>query len=128
MLPASADETQVYSQLLRDHTGILDFEGAQKITVVRADYDSATALDLDFSSPLARITSCLCGGRDEPILAHSTLIRADMFVAERRFGDFTTNDPATWRAMLPSGVATVPGSDGAEPVQIDIPEGGKPAD
>jgi len=133
MLPAGADETQVYSQLLRDHTGIRNLEGAQKITVVRADYNSATALELEFSSPLARIASCVTSEGGEPILAHSTLIRADLFVAERRFGDFTTNDPATWRATLPSGVATGspsdPGSDRAGSGQKDIPEvGANPSD
>ena len=132
MLPAGADETQVYSQLLRDHTGVHDLEGAQKITVVRADYESATALELEFSSPLARIASCVRSKSGEPVLAHSAFIRADMFVAERRFGDVTTNDPSTWRAALPSGLAATDsafefGAAKAESVQKDILEADDPS-
>jgi len=133
MLPAGADETQVYSQLLRDHTGKHNLEGAQKITIVRADYSTATALGLEFSSPLARIASCVASEGGEPILAHSTLIRADLFVAVRRFGDVTTDDPATWRATLPSGMATDspsdPGPDRAGSGQKDTPQlGVSPSD
>jgi hypothetical protein len=35
-------------------------------------------------------------------MAHATVIRSDMFVVERNFGDIVTGDPATWRPKMPS--------------------------
>ena len=44
MLPEGADETQLYSQLSRDHTGLTDLSGYQIITIVRADVATAHLL------------------------------------------------------------------------------------
>lgn len=100
MLPEGADQTRLYSQLLRDHTGLSGLSGDQIITIVRADIATARLLGIALSDPVAHLASRLMDPEGRPIMAHRVLIRSDVFAAERRFGDLATGDPGTWRAHM----------------------------
>lgn len=97
MLPEGADQTRLYSQLLRDHTGLSGLSGDQIITIVRADIEVARLLGIALSDPVAHLASRLIDPQGRPIMAHRVLIRSDVFAAERRFGDLATGDPGSWR-------------------------------
>ncbi len=100
MLPEGADETQVYSQLLRDHTGLTDLSGDQIITIVRADIATAHLLDVTLSEPVAHVVSRLFDPEGRPVMAHIVHIRSDVFAAERQFGNLATGDPGSWRPHM----------------------------
>ena len=97
LLPEGADQTRLYSQLLRDHSGLSGLSGDQIITIVRADIATARLLGIALSDPVAHLASRLMDPEGRPIMAHRVLIRSDGFAAERRFGDLATGDPGTWR-------------------------------
>ena len=88
MLPEGADETQLYSQLSRDHTGLTDLSGYQIITIVRADVATAHLLGVTFSEPVARVVSRLFDPEGRPVIAHIAHIRCDVFTAEIAKGGF----------------------------------------
>ena len=100
MLPESADETQLYSQLLRDHTGLTDLSGDQIITIVRADVTTAHLLAITLSEPVAHVVSRLFDPEGRPVMAHLVQIRSDVFAAERQFGNLATGDPRSWRPHM----------------------------
>lgn len=100
MLPEGADETQLYSQLLRDHTGLTDLSGDQIITIVRADIATAHLLGVALSEPVAHVVSRLLDPEGRPVMAHLVHIRSDVFAAERRFGNLATGDPGSWRPHM----------------------------
>lgn len=100
--PRGADRRRLYSHLLADHAGIGSLRGHQLITVVRASYETAQLLEIPFSAPVARIASRLWDQTDRPVMAHVTLIRADLFAVERSFGDAVHGDPLTWRPKMPT--------------------------
>ncbi|MEX0408855.1 GntR family transcriptional regulator [Aquibium sp. LZ166] len=100
MLPEGADQTRLYSQLLRDHTGLSGLSGDQVITIMRADIAVARLLGIALSDPVAHLASRLMDPDGCPIMAHRVLIRSDVFAAERRFGDLATGDPGTWRPHM----------------------------
>ncbi|MBV1897281.1 MAG: GntR family transcriptional regulator [Rhodobacteraceae bacterium] len=99
-LPSDGDQTQLYSQLIRDHTNIAGLCGNQTITIIRADFDTAAALDLPFSSPLAQILSRVLDETGETIMVYRVLIPSEFFLAERQFGDIRTVNPVTWRTSM----------------------------
>ena len=100
MLPEGADETQLYSQLLRDHTGMTDLSGDQIITIVRADIATAHLLGITLSEPVAHVVSRLFDPEGRPVMAHLVQIRSDVFSAERQFGNLATGDPGSWRPHM----------------------------
>jgi len=100
MLPEGADETQLYSQLLRDHTGLTDLSGDQIITIVRADIATAHLLGISLSEPVAHVVSRLFDPEGRPVMAHLVQIRSDVFAAERQFGNLATGDPGSWRPHM----------------------------
>lgn len=99
-LPSDGDQTQLYSQLIRDHTNIVGLCGNQTITIIRADFDTAAALDLPFSSPLAQILSRVLDETGTTIMVYRVLIPSEFFRAERQFGDIRTVNPLTWRTSM----------------------------
>lgn len=100
MLPEGTDETQLYSQLLRDHTGMTDLSGDQIITIVRADIATAHLLGITLSEPVAHVVSRLFDPEGRPVMAHLVQIRSDVFSAERQFGNLATGDPGSWRPHM----------------------------
>jgi len=100
MLPEGADEVRLYSQLLRDHTGLSGLSGDQRITIIRADITAARLLKISLNEPVAHVASRLLDTKGCPVMAHRVLIRSDVFAAERQFGDLATGDPDTWRPHL----------------------------
>lgn len=102
LLPPEEDRNKLYSRLLVEFANVKSLHGHQTITIVRASYECADLLGVQFSTPLARISSRLWNEEGRTIMAHATVIRSDMFIVERNFGDIVTGDPATWRPKMPS--------------------------
>ena len=99
-LPRDGDQTHLYSQLIRDHTNIAGLCGNQTITIIRADFETAAALDLPFSSPLAQILSRVLDETGTTVMVYRVLIPSEFFRAERQFGDIRTVNPVTWRTSM----------------------------
>lgn len=102
LCPPEEDRRKLYSRLLVEFANVKSLHGYQKITIVRASHEVANLLGVQLSTPLARISSRLWDECGATVMAHTTLIRSDMFVVERNFGDIVTGDPATWRPKMPS--------------------------
>lgn len=102
LCPPEEDRRKLYSRLLVEFANVKSLHGYQKITIVRASHEAANLLGVQLSTPLARISSRLWDEGGATVMAHATLIRSDMFVVERNFGDIVTGDPATWRPKMPS--------------------------
>ena len=98
MIPPGLDEKLLYAQLVRDHTDMGPVGGEQVMTVNLAGHEAANLLRIPLASPLVQLESVLSRAGDAaPVMAHRSLVRADLFLQRRRIDDLYGREVADWR-------------------------------
>lgn len=101
MIPAGLDETRLYAQLVRDHTGLKHLVGDQAMTVNLAGHEVASLLEVPLATPIVQLESTLTeAGADAPVMAHRSQIRSDLFLLRRRIANVFERSADDWRPTV----------------------------
>lgn len=104
MIPKGRDETRLYAQLVRDHTGLDHLVGDQVMTINLAGHEVAALLEVALATPVVELVSTLnVPGADAPIIAHRSQIRSDLFLLRRRISNVFERTSDDWRPTVRPG-------------------------
>lgn len=101
MIPKGLDQTRLYAQLVRDHTGLNHLVGDQEMTINLAGPEVADLLEIPLATPTVQHDSTLTEvGAAAPVMAHRSLIRSDLFLLRRRITNIFERTPDDWRPTV----------------------------
>jgi len=107
-IPRGLDETRLYAQLVRDHTELEHLVADQIMTVNLAGHEVASELGIPLAAPVVQTDSTLSIAEDAPpIIAHRSVIRADLFLQHRRLHDVLERSPKDWRPTVRPDVGEI---------------------
>lgn len=101
MIPKGLDESRLYGQLVRDHTGLANLLAHQAMSVNLAGHDVASVLEVALASPVVSLESTLTRpGEKTAVMAHRSIVRGDLFLLRRRIEDVFERPPDDWRPTV----------------------------